>query len=137
MSLESLRKLCGSLAGATIEIKWGVDEVYSVGGKMFAVFWVNDGRARTVSFKCGSERFLELTDIPGVVPAPYLARAHWVQVQDPKALRVEDAKALLRDAHRLVLAGLPKKTQVAIICAHAATAPPRRAFNARNRFRNS
>ena len=92
MNLEALRKFCGGLPGATRDIKWGADEVYSVGAKMFAVFWIDKGKAKTVSFKAGSDRFLELTDLSGIVPAPYLARAHWVHVRDAKALSDADAR---------------------------------------------
>ena len=75
-----------SLPGATVDIKWGADECYCVGGKMFAVFGDRARQGGSVSFKCDPERFLELTDSPGIIPAPYLARAHWVQVEDAKAL---------------------------------------------------
>ena len=51
---------------------------------MFAVFFPADGPARSVSFKCEPARFLELTDVPGIVPAPYLARAHWVHVEEAR-----------------------------------------------------
>ena len=45
MNIESLRKYCATLPGATRDIKWGADEVYSVGGKMFAVFGFGYGRS--------------------------------------------------------------------------------------------
>ena len=114
MSLAPLRKLCGSLAGATRDIKWGADEVYSVGNKMFAVFFVDGRTTRNVSFKVDPERFLELTDRPGIVPAPYLARAHWVQLQEPDALSADDAKALLARSHALVFSKLTRKLQAHI-----------------------
>jgi len=41
MNLDSLREYCATLPGATRDVKWGADEVYSVGGKMFAVFCVD------------------------------------------------------------------------------------------------
>ena len=128
MNFESLRKFCATLPGATRDIKWGADEVYSVGAKMFAVYWIDQGKAKTVSFKAGSERFLELTDRAGIVPAPYLARAHWVQVKDSKALSDTDARALLRHSHTLVMASLTKKMQVALNAAPPAAGPrPRKA----------
>jgi len=114
MSLAPLRKLCGSLPGATRDIKWGADEVYSVGNKMFAVFFVDGRTTRNVSFKVDPERFLELTDRPGIVPAPYLARAHWVQLQEPDALRADDAKALLARSHALVFSKLTRKLRAQI-----------------------
>jgi predicted DNA-binding protein (MmcQ/YjbR family) len=114
MNLDAIRRYCATLPGATRDIKWGADEVYSVGGKMFAVFWVDHGHARTVSFKADPARFLELTDRPGIVPAPYLARAHWVQIREPKSVAEPDARDLVRDSHERVLRGLSKKAQAAI-----------------------
>jgi predicted DNA-binding protein (MmcQ/YjbR family) len=67
-----------------------------------------------VSFKAGSERFLELTDRSGIAPAPYLARAHWVQVQDAKALSDSEARALVAHSYTLVAAKLPKKICAAL-----------------------
>ncbi len=123
MNLETLRKFCGGLPGATRDIKWGADEVYSVGEKMFAVFWIDKDKAKTVSFKAGADRFLELTDLSGIVPAPYLARAHWVQVQDVKALSDADARALVAHSHALVAAKLPKKIRATLADAsHARSA---------------
>ena len=124
MNLEALRKFCGGLPGATRDIKWGADEVYSVGAKMFAVFWLDKTKAKTVSFKAGSERFLELTDRSGIVPAPYLARARWVQVQSVKALSDADACALVTHSHALVAAKLPTKIRAALVDAsHGKSAP--------------
>ena len=112
MNFELLRKFCGTLPGATRDIKWGADEVYSVGGRMFAVFWIDAGKAKTVSFKAGALRFLELTDREGIVPAPYLARAHWVQIRAAKALANGDAQALLAQSHAWVVEKLPRKVQI-------------------------
>ena len=114
MNLDALRKHCATLSGTTRDTKWGADEVYSVGGKMFAVFWIDKGKARTVSFKCDPERFLELTDQKGIVPAPYLARAHWVQVQDAKALVDPVARELIGRSHDLVFSRLTRKQQTEI-----------------------
>jgi len=109
VNLEALRKFCGTLPGATRDIKWGADEVYSVGTKMFAVFWIERRKAKTVSFKVDDERFLEMTDRPGIEPAPYLARAHWVLVRDPKGLPDAEGRALVARSHALVMAKLPRK----------------------------
>ena len=80
MDIEELREQCLSLPGATENIQWGNNRVFKIAGKMFACSGVEpDSR---YSFKCDQERFLELTDQPGIVPAPYLARASWVQIDD-------------------------------------------------------
>jgi len=121
MSYDCYRRHCATRPAATMDVKWGADEVYSVGGKMFAVFGVEGGAARSMSFKCDPHRFLELTDLPGIVPAPYLARAHWIQVLRADALPRAQLVALLDDSHARVLARLPKRTQAALLGATPAT----------------
>ncbi len=106
---DAQRALAATLAGATEDIKWGADLVFSVGGKMFCVFLLREGHACTCSFKVDDGRFLELTGVPGVIPAPYLARARWVQVGLPHALSAADLDALVRRSHALVAARLTKK----------------------------
>ena len=108
MDFDAAKDLCRTFPGCTEDIKWDHDTVFSVGGKMFAVTNA-DGPADGFSFKVDDERFLELTDRPGIIPAPYLARVKWVQLRDPKALPLGDLKALVERSHALVLAGLSRK----------------------------
>jgi predicted DNA-binding protein (MmcQ/YjbR family) len=126
MKLESLRKHAAALPGAVVDVKWGADECASVGGKLYAVFGIEGGRARNVAFKVDSIRFLELTDRPGIVPAPYLARAHWVQVADTKALSDDEARALVERSHALILAKLPRRFRDAIAATRADVGRKRR-----------
>ena len=86
---------------------------------MFAVFLVDKGKRASVSFKCDPGRFLELTDVPGIVPAPYLARAHWVQVTDAKALPDAVARELVAHSHALIFAKLTRRERDAITAAPA------------------
>lgn len=109
---ERQRALSVTLPGATEDVKWGADLVHSVGAKMFVVYLLDgQGIAQSCSFKVDDERFLELTTVPGVIPAPYLARAKWVQVKTPHGLAADDLDALIRRSHALVAAGLTKKLQ--------------------------
>jgi predicted DNA-binding protein (MmcQ/YjbR family) len=123
MNLDALRKFCASLPGATVDIKWGADECHCVGGRMFAVFGPKEQGERNVSFKCDAGRFLELTDVPGIVPAPYLARAHWVQVRDARALTDAQARELLSRAHAIVFAKLTRRARAAIAPPHPSRKP--------------
>lgn len=109
MDVEKAKALCRSFAGATEDVKWGADLVFSVGEKMFAC--TGDAPGSGISFKVDDERFLELTDRPGIIPAPYLARARWVQVERADALGDEEAAALLRRSYELVFGKLTKKLQ--------------------------
>lgn len=121
MNLDRFRRDCAALPGATRDVKWGDDEVWSVGRRMFAVLSPASGNATRLAFKCDPDRFLELTDQPGIVPAPYLARAHWVQLDAGAALGSSQIKALLERSHALVFAKLTRRDQAAIL-----PAPPDR-----------
>jgi len=114
MNLDALRRFCGTLPGATMDVKWGADECHCVGGRMFAVFLVEGREGKSVGFKCEPARFLELTDVPGIVPAPYLARAHWVQVREVGALSDAQARELVAHSHALVMAKLTRRERDAI-----------------------
>lgn len=110
MTLSKLWNVARKLPGATENVQWGDDLVFKVGGKMF--FCSGTDAASCYSFKVDDDRFLELTDVPGVKPAPYLARARWVQV-DPDHCQLPPAQieALLRRSYELVLGKLSKKLQ--------------------------
>jgi predicted DNA-binding protein (MmcQ/YjbR family) len=114
VDIEAAKALCRSFPGCTEDIKWGADLVFSVGSKMFAVTEVAD-QAKGISFKVEDERFLELTDRPGIVPAPYLARARWVYVENGAKLADKEAAGLLRRSYELVFSKLTKKLQAEIL----------------------
>jgi len=110
MDIRKAKAYCRTLPGVTEDVKWETRLVFSVGGKMFAVtdYYEED---KGMSLKVDDDRFLELTDRPGIVPAPYLARARWVYVEDPKAIGDAEARALLKRAYELIFAKLSKKLQ--------------------------
>lgn len=110
MNATALRKLTVPWPGVEVDIKWGNDLVFSVGGKMFCACAADDSSG--ISFKVEPERFLELTDRAGIVPAPYLAHAHWVMLTERKALPQAELKGLIRRAYELVRAKLPKRRQL-------------------------
>lgn len=107
MTIDTVRQICRALPGVTEDIKWGQDLVFSVGAKMFAV--VNLEPPHSISFKCTMETFGELVERPGMIPAPYLARAMWVQEQQlGEALDRRELEQLIRTSYELVSAKLPK-----------------------------
>jgi predicted DNA-binding protein (MmcQ/YjbR family) len=113
MKLEQICDLCMSFPGATEQIQWGEDVLFKVAGKMFVVVGPEPGNC--FSFKCEEEAFHELTELPGILPAPYLARAQWVQIRPADCrLRAGEIAKLLRQSYELVVAKLPRKTQQAL-----------------------
>jgi predicted DNA-binding protein (MmcQ/YjbR family) len=109
MNIPAIRKFCAALPHATGDIKWGVDQVYSIGGKMFCVAYVDPKGMHTVGFKVDDDLFLSFTDRAGFVPAPYMARAKWVQVVDLKKVSDAELKALIKRSYALVAMKLTKK----------------------------
>ena len=107
MNIEEFRELCLSLPHATEDVKWEKDLCFCVGGKMFAVVGLEPGKT-IGSFKCSPENFAELTEREGIVPAPYLARHHWVGLKSFAAIDDDDYNDLMKEAHRLVYEKLPK-----------------------------
>lgn len=117
MTLSRFRALCLAHPGATEHMQWGVDAVFKVGGKMFAVACTDHAQspdAPVCSFKCDPEGFAELLERDGVVPAPYLARAQWVALQRWDALTDREITAATAVAYERVRATLPKKVRAAL-----------------------
>ena len=110
MNTELTREHCMSLPHATENVQWGADLCFKIGGKMFAVMCLEPS-TNVLSFKCTPESFVELQEIEGIVPAPYMARAQWVSLQRWDALRDDELRQLLRTAYELVFAKLTKKAQ--------------------------
>ncbi|HEY1422419.1 MAG TPA: MmcQ/YjbR family DNA-binding protein [Candidatus Acidoferrum sp.] len=110
MDIDWLRKLCLTFPRASEQIQWGYDLVFNVGGKMFAVAPLEPARV-CLSFKCSEESFAELTERPGIIPAPYMARAKWVALETHEALPRAELASLLQASYSLVFAKLPKRMQ--------------------------
>jgi predicted DNA-binding protein (MmcQ/YjbR family) len=113
MNLDQLRRLCLSFPGVTEQIQWGDDLLFKVGGKMFAVTRLEPAKV-WLSLKANPENFAELTERPGVIPAPYLARAKWIALESADALPDAELSQLLRESYELVRAKLPRKLSESI-----------------------
>jgi predicted DNA-binding protein (MmcQ/YjbR family) len=104
---DALAGFCRALPGATEDVKWGDHLVFSVGEKMFAVF--NVGDEEVITLKVDPAVFPILTREPGISPAPYLARASWIRLENTRVLPREQIEALLRESHELVASKLTKR----------------------------
>lgn len=120
MNAETTRDFLSSLPLVVETVsettRWGSKLVFRVGeqtlgGKMFSqIDFEEDGRA-ILSFATDPERFAELCERDGVIPAPYRARLHWIALLEWHAFSDSELKELLRNAIALTLAKLPKKTR--------------------------
>jgi predicted DNA-binding protein (MmcQ/YjbR family) len=110
MNIDQLRKICLSFPGVTEQIQWGDDLLFKVGGKMFAIVPLEPGRV-WLTLKADLEEFAELTERPGIIPAPYLARAKWIAIETPETLPTSEIAALLRRSYDLVVEKLPRASR--------------------------
>jgi len=113
MDIDWLREFCLSLTHTTEKLQWEDALLFKIGGKMYAVVSL-EPRRTWLSFKCSIDNFASLVERPGIIPAPYLARAHWVALENDASISHDELKGLLRQAHALILAKLPRKTQLAL-----------------------
>ena len=114
MNIEKLRKFCLAFPGATEDIKWGNDLCFNVGGKMFTVTAADSSDAG-VSLKTTPDRFAELTERQGIIPAHYVARYHWITIEDLDAVTPAELKELISESYRMVFDKLPAKIKKTIL----------------------
>jgi predicted DNA-binding protein (MmcQ/YjbR family) len=119
MDAERLRAFLLKLPHAVETMQWGANLVFwvgdkAIGGKMFALVNLdNDGRA-LISYAAGPERYAELLEIDGIIPAPYMARIYWVAVERWNVFRPTEWEQELAAAHALTFNKLPPRTRAVL-----------------------
>ena len=73
-----------------------------------------DSRETGMSVKTTPEKFAELTERQGIIPAHYVARYHWITIEDSKAVTSAELKELIRESYQMVFDKLPAKVKKAI-----------------------
>jgi predicted DNA-binding protein (MmcQ/YjbR family) len=115
MDIESVRKYCLSLSHVTEGIQWENDLLLRIGNKMFVVISLEPASDHCMSFKCTPEKFAVLVEQEGIMPAPYVARYHWVALERFDVLPEPELKELLKTAYELVRDKLPKKVREGLL----------------------
>ena len=116
MDTEKVREFLLKLPHVEETMQWGSNLVFWVGdkvigGKMFAVVNLDASARAVISFHAGPERYTELLENYGVIPAPYMARIFWVSLERWDAVPSRELLELLKHARDLVYARLPKRTK--------------------------
>lgn len=139
MDAERLRAYLLKLPHVAETMQWGANLVFwvgdkTIGGKMFALINLDEptsdelsGRKLrpVLSYAAGPVRYPDLLEREGLIPAPYLARAHWIAALHWDAFTPTEWKAELLAAHDLVLAKLPPKTRKLLAAPPASKKPSR------------
>jgi predicted DNA-binding protein (MmcQ/YjbR family) len=82
MNVAQVKRFCRDLPGA-VEVDSGEPYnwlVYSVRGRKFAYFKTSEPERWRFSVRVSPQRFVELTEQPGVKPARYRGRYGWITI---------------------------------------------------------
>ena len=119
MDVERIRGFLLGLPHVVETMQWGANLVFwvgdkTIGGKMFALANLDgDGRA-VISYAAGPERYSELLEIEGVIPAPYMARIFWVAVERWDVFRWAEWERELEAARAITFAKMPPRTRAVL-----------------------
>jgi predicted DNA-binding protein (MmcQ/YjbR family) len=127
MDAERLRAHLLTLPHVVETMQWGANLVFwvgdkAIGGKMFALIDLDEAKlggpanaARKthpiLSYAAGPARYSELLEVDGLIPAPYMARIHWVAAEGWDVFSAAEWQRELNAAHALTLAKLAPRTR--------------------------
>ncbi len=120
MEINELKRRCQDFDGAEATLHEHPSNilVYAVGGKKFAYFKTSDPEKWRFSIRVAPARFLELTDLPGIKPARYMGRFHWITLVRPGVVPAEYLEELLTWSYERALSSLSKAGRAAIAPNH-------------------
>lgn len=106
MDVAAVRKYCSRFPGATSTLYQPPSNilVYYCGGKKFAYFKTSEPERWRFSIRTTPERFLELTDVPGIKPARYMGRFHWITIVDVGSVPADYLRELIDWSHARAIA---------------------------------
>ncbi len=125
MDAEQARSFLRMLPHVEETMQWGANLVYwvgdkAIGGKMFALLNLDEDRdpakpTPVAMFYVGPERYAELLETEGVVPAPYMARIYWVALTHWNVFRRSELQEFLRAANQGVHNRLPARVKTLLL----------------------
>ena len=117
MDTRQLKAFCSRFPGARATRHGEPSNflVYSVGGKDFAYFKTSAPERWRFSLRVNADRFLALTDMPGVKPARYRGRFRWVTIVEVKRFPADYLTELVEWSYRKALSLLSKARRDSLI----------------------
>jgi predicted DNA-binding protein (MmcQ/YjbR family) len=119
MDAERIRAYLLTLPHAVETMQWGANLVFwvgdkKIGGKMFALVNLDGDGKGVISYSAGPERYAELLEVEGIIPAPYMARIFWVAAERWNVFRTSEWEQELSAAHTIIFNKLPPKTRAVL-----------------------
>lgn len=117
MDTAALKRYLRALPGATETLHAAPANilVFAVDGKRFAHFKTSEPERWRFSVKSSPERFLELTDQPGIKPARWLGHQRWITVVDVSAMPSAHLRELVQWSYRHALGKLSRRRRQAVL----------------------
>src|SRR5690242_8443904 len=116
VSVSPLKQSCRAFPHA-VETFYGEPYnflVYAVGGKTFAYFKTSEPERWRFSVRVTPDRFVELTDVPGVKPARYRGRYGWITIVSVSTFPADYLKELVAASYDRALMSLSKPRRAAL-----------------------
>lgn len=113
MDTDAVKAFCRALPGAqeTLVASPGNILQFSVDTRPFAYFKTSQPEQWRFSVRVSPERFLELTEQPGIKPARYMHRFHWVTVVEVQRMPADYLRELIDWSYHKAVSRLSKKRQ--------------------------
>ena len=110
MNVSQLKRFCREFPNATETLHGEPYNflVYAVGGRKFAYFKTSEPERWRFSVRVTPDRFVELTDAPGVKPARYRGRYGWITIVNVSSFPATYLKELVESSYQRALASLSK-----------------------------
>jgi predicted DNA-binding protein (MmcQ/YjbR family) len=107
--LDWIRAHCLTLPHTAEDIQWE-SLLFRIARKIYVIASLDGTGTSVLCFKCTPEEYAELIERDGVIPAPYMARNHWVALTHMDALPRAEIRRRISESYELVRSRLPKKT---------------------------
>ncbi len=113
MNVEAVKTFCLSLPCVVENAQGDPANIlsYRIKDKKFAYFKTSEPERWRFSFRVSPDRFLELTDQPGIKPARYMHRFHWVSVVQVNTMDEGYLQELILWSYQKAISSLSKKRQ--------------------------
>jgi predicted DNA-binding protein (MmcQ/YjbR family) len=116
MNVRRLKQFCRTFPHATEVLHEEPYNflVYAVGGRKFAYFKTSHPERWRFSTRVSPDRFIELTDVPGVKPARYRGRFHWITIVDVARFPGDYLEELVDWSYHKAFSSLSRAKRLAI-----------------------
>jgi predicted DNA-binding protein (MmcQ/YjbR family) len=112
MNVDFVREYCLGFPQAKETLQWGETLCFKIGGRIFVMLSL-DAVPPHLSLKTTPERFAELTEREGIVPARYVGRYKWVTLERLDVLPTGELRDLIGASYEMVAKKVPSGKRAA------------------------